>query len=416
MKHFRTIRHPLARAATLLGLIQCDISFANQWDAQGTLLQAVNYNDNISLNGPRPIAVFGYFLTPSFVLRDRTKAIDVTLNGAADIRRYNDPEWNCDNYNIGLDNTYRYSGRSTFDFHGSYGSTCSYSQQVSDTGILLPNLELNSLTLSPSWRWQWTQRSRLIAESGYTKSSFSSTGLPAINNIITGNETYRANLGLDYLWSRDASLNAGFSFSQIKYSGSQALTQTIFGIQGGLNYLIDQYWSASGGGGLRLIDSTEILLAPSEQQNTSQAFGYVANISIRRDNQSDHFSSGYSTALVPSSIGQTLQTHTIFINYSRSLSKSLRIDLSGTINRSESILSGATNNGGVGSFSRDYAAGSLGVAWAYSKNWSLRANYDFRWQRFPSTAPVGGNGSETASANTITLSVSYTLDEINGIH
>ena len=74
---------------------------AAEWELKGSLGQQVKYNDNIAF---RPVkqAVVGYLLTPSLQASYKTGSLEMGFNGGGDIRRYDDPRWDCENFNLGL--------------------------------------------------------------------------------------------------------------------------------------------------------------------------------------------------------------------------------------------------------------------------------------------------------------------------
>ena len=111
---------------------------AAEWALKGSLGQQLQYNDNIALSTIRKDSVVGYLLTPSLQATRKTEVHGHWFSRAGDIRRYDDSRWNCDNYNLGLNNAYR-TKRSVFSLSGGYAVSCSYTQQIEDTGLLVPN-------------------------------------------------------------------------------------------------------------------------------------------------------------------------------------------------------------------------------------------------------------------------------------
>ena len=389
-----------------------NVATAAQWELKGSLGQQVKYDDNIAF---RPIkqAVVGYLLTPSLQASYKTGSLEMGFNGGGDIRRYDDPRWDCENFNLGLNNRYL-TRRSVFGLSGGYSQGCSYAQQiVEDTGILAPNSQSENYNLAPSWTWQWTPRDQLTVGTSYSKQSFSnsrsgigsSTGIGSIG--FSGNDTYSANLGMNHVWSRRISLNGGLYFSNIQYTGTNASTQNIFGFQLGGSYSISQKWTANVGGGLRLADiqpnSNSVLFA----QNASLVLGNTANISVSYKDRLSNFTTGYSNAVSPSAIGQTLQIHSIFASYSYQFTHQISLNLNSNLSRSEPIGGQSTGNPTTG-FSRDYATATAALAWEFERDWQLRGSYVYRWQQYKQQETV-------SDSNAVMLSLNYTWDGIRDL-
>jgi len=187
---------------------------AAEWALKGSLGQQLHYDDNISLSTIRKESVAGYLLAPSLQASRKTGALDIALEGQGDIRRYDDSRWDCNSYNLGSNNDYR-AKRSVFSLSGGYAVSCSYSQQITDTGLLVPASQAENYRLAPSWTWQWTPRDQMTLGTSYSKTSYSNSLNDSASNIGTGfsgNDTYTVNLGGNHEWNRRLSLNEKLFF------------------------------------------------------------------------------------------------------------------------------------------------------------------------------------------------------------
>lgn len=384
---------------------------AAEWTLKGSLGQQLQYNDNMALSTISKEAVFGYLLTPILQATRKTGALDIGFQGQGLVSRYDNSRWDCDNYNLGLNNAYR-ARRSVFSLNGGYSVSCSYAQQLTQTGILVPNSQSINYRLAPSWTWQWTPRDQIMLASSYSKTTYSnSSGGSASNTGIgfSGNDTYTVNLSRNHLWSRRLSLNGKLGFSNIQYTGSNASTQNLFGFQLGANYILNHYWAVSAGGGPVWVDTQQ----GSSGQASSLSLGSIANISLNFNGQLAKFSTGYSNAVSPSSIGQTLQTHSIFANYSYQLSRHFFLGITSNLSRSQSIGGQSTDNNITSQFNRSYFTASLSITWEIEKNWRLRANYIYRWQDYQQDNNVANLNTGASDSNLMMLSLNYSWD---GIH
>jgi len=392
---------------------------AAEWALEGTLGQQLQYNDNISLNSIRKDPVVGYLLTPGFQATRKTGVWDLDFTGGADIRRYDDQRWDCDNFSLGANSGYR-TKRSVFSLRGGYSVNCSYTLQTTDTGLFVPNNQAENYLLTPSWTWQWTARDQLILDASYSKTSYSSTqnGI-ALNNdasIFTSNDTYTVNLGGKHEWSQRLSLNEKLYFSDIQYTGPNASTQNLYGFQIGADYKIDRFWTVGVGGGPVWVD-TQPDSNDASVQNSSMTLGRVANISLSYDGQLSSFSIGYSNAVNPSAIGQTLQTQSAFANYSYHLTQQLMLDLSGNYSLSQATGSESTDNSNS-QFDRTYFTGSAGLTWDLAKHWQLKGSYVYNWQDYQqdqtlqiSNGVINLNAGKSES-NLVMLFLNYSWDGV----
>lgn len=389
-----------------------DISAA-EWALKGTLEQALQYNDNIALSTTQKAPVAGYLLTPILQATRKTEILDIGFAGQGDIRRYDDSLWDCDAYNLSSDNSYR-TKRSVFSLSGGYASSCSYNQQIKDTGLLVPNSQAINYRLAPSWTWQWTARDQLTLNTSYSKTSYNnSVGSvdPSTGLSFSGNDTYSITLGGDHQWSKLLSLNEKLLFSNVQYTGSNASTQNLFGFQLGANYKINRYWAVNAGGGPMWVDTQQNSNNITSGQNSSLSLGSVANIDLSYSGQLSKFSTGYSNSINPSAIGQTLQSHSIFANYSYRLARHTLLDLTGSYTRSESIGDQSSNNL-TSQFNRSYFTVAPSITWEFVKNWKLKGSYVYSWQDYQQDNNLQNLNTGTSDSNAVTISLNYSWDGI----
>jgi len=369
----------------------------------------MQYNDNVAFSSLHKDSVVGYLLKPNLEAARKTEALDIGFEGQGDIRRYDDSRWDCNNYNLGLKNDYR-TQRSVFSLSGGYSTSCSYTQQIEDTGLLAPNSQSKSYQVAPSWTWQWTALDQVILKPSYSKTSYSnplndvaaSTGLN-----FRGNETYSVDLGGNHEWSKRLSLNEKLMFSNIQYTGSDTSDQNLFGFQLGASYKINYKWSASVYGGPMWVDSQQSSNGVSAGQSSSLSLGSVAAINLKYDNQLTKFSTGFTNSINPSAIGQTLQTSSIFVDYSYRLTEHVSLDLTSNYSRSESIGNTSTSQ-----FDRNYFTVAPGIAWDPAKNWQLKGSYVYSWQDFQQGNNFQNLTNGSIDSNAVMFLLGYSWDGV----
>ena len=404
----------ILQLSTLISIVSSASAPADEWTLKGSLWQQAQYNDNIGLTSSLQQSVIGYLLAPSLQATLKTGRFDMDFNGLGDIRRYDDSRWDCDNYNLGLNSAYR-TDRNVFSLRGVYSSNCSYSQQVSDTGILLPTLQTQNYKVSPAWAWKWTPRIDLFAETSYSNTSYTGIGGSSGSAILSGNETYFVNIGGNHLWSPRIILNGTVYYSHIQYTGANTTVQYYYGIQSGVNYIISQKWKASIGAGPRISNMQSQSSGVSTAQNATTSIGYTANVNLNYNGELTSLSLGYSNSILPSAIGQTVQNQSFYISYLYRIKQNISLDLITNYTNSQSIGS-QTGSNLTSNFNRDYLSASLGLAWQINKDWQLKGSYLYRWQHYPQQGTTQSLFAGTADSNTVMLFLNYAWDGVSNAH
>lgn len=385
-------------------------AIADELKITGALEQGMEYDDNIALT-EESTPSFGYLLQPSFAVNWNTPVLGVGISGRGDIRRYDDERWNCDNFSLGLNQKYQ-DRRNILSVALSYAQSCAYSQQVSDTGILLPNSESDSYNVAPEWNWSWTQLDQLSFSPGYSRSSFttgSSTNLGSTDLNYQNNDTYSFDLTEKHQWNRLLSTSLGGYFSNSEFSDSTSSTsQYVFGFQIGGQYVINRAWLINAGGGGRWVQS------PSSQRSTvsddadSLIFTEVANILISYSGQQYGGSLGYSRTVSPSAFGQLLEYSSVDLRCNYQILRDLTLNIDGSYSENQPIGQSDSQL----AQSRNYFSASTGLVWRFDKSWQLSATYRYRGQEFPNADAVLTNSSQAGlrNSNAIMLHLNYNWD------
>ena len=386
-------------------------SFSNWLDLKASLMQQIQYSDNMVLNPTQPKAAFGYILNPSLEANHQTESSFITLKAQGNIKRYDNSLFNCENYGVTLNSQYK-TQRSVFKLTGTYGNACAYSQQAQETGVIIPGVQSTTYNIDPSWTWQWTPRDQLSLDAMYRSMSYSGGGSSGSANLTkngsspngyTNFDTYTINLGLNHVWDRYVTLTGGVYFMNSQYMGTNPSTQQSLGFQLGGNYLINQQWSANFSAGLRRTEIQSNSLLSSSASNTS-SMSPLGNFSVNYKGSLSTFSAVYSNTIMPSALGQTLQLQSITTKYSYQIYQHLSFDINTILLDSQPIGGQSTKGSTTTSNSREAFTNIMEFVWEFSRNWQLKGSYMYRWQKYQQQNP--------AESNTIMLSVSYSLDDI----
>ena len=392
--------------ASLVCVLLGQLADAAEWKMTGTLNQGVDYDDNISLSADAT-PVFGYLLQPSLSGNWNKANMNLGITGSGDIRRYDDDSWNCDNFSLGLNGRYLLR-RHVFSLNVGYAQSCSYSQQIEDTGILLPNTQTESVNLAPAWSWQWTPLDQLSFRPTYSQISYS--GLGADNNTASNlgfqnNTTYGLDLSELHQWNRRLSFTTGLFFSATEYSGTGASNQNMFGFQLGSQYAISRFWSINGGGGGRWVQSPSTFGLADSNNSNSLLFTEIANLDLNYTGRRMSFSIGYSRTVNPSSFGQVLEYNSIITSFSYQLTKELSFAIDGSFLKSQSVGQSIYQT----AQDRNYYTASTRLSWNFTKEWQLSASYRFRRQEYPDVGQesAANQFGDAQNSNALMLHLNY---------
>jgi len=199
-------------------------------------------------------------------------------------------------------------------------------------------------------------------------------------------------------------LNGGLYFMHSQYMGSNASTQQSLGFQLGGQYAISQHWSANFSSGLRRTDIQSNPTGGTSSASNSSSMSPLGNVGVTYKDNLSMFSIGYSKTIMPSALGQTLQSQSILTKYSYKLTPHLLLSINNVVLQSESLGSQSTP-GTTASFGRDAITNTVTFAWEFAEKWQLKGSYMYRWQKV--------QGEASAESNMVMISLNYALDEID---
>ena len=386
----------------------------SEWlDLKASLVQQLQYNDNMTLSPTQPQAASGYFLNPSLQAIHTSESYNISVKAQGNIKRYDNSLFDCENYSVGLNSQYK-TRRSVFKMTGTYGSSCAYSTQAQETGVIIPGVQSTNYNLAPTWIWQLTPLSQVNLGVNYTNRSYSggasstkgtssTTGTSSTAPTSYQNyDSYTINLGLNHAWDRYLSLNEGLYFMDSQYMGSNASTQRSIGLQLGGQYAISERWSANFSAGIRRTEIQSNSTGTSSPNSSSMS--PLGNASLIYQSDPSMFSIGYSNTIMPSALGLTMQNQSVTARYSYKFTPHLSLNINSIALQSESLGGQSTAGTKASSYSRETFSNTVAVVWDFMKNWQLKGSYLYRWQKI--------QGEASAESNTVMLSLNYALDEI----
>lgn len=388
----------------LLGLLLGQAAMADEWQISGAFKQSVEYDDNIGLRA-QPTQVFGYTMQPSITASWRQAFMETNINGRGDIRRYDDQRWDCENFSTSANQRYQHR-QQQFSLAFSYGQSCSYAQQIADSGLLRPNNQMESLSISPIWSWQWTPRAQLTLTPTYSQSTYSFADLSSTADSdvnFRNTKAYSLDLSEKYQWNRQLILSSGLYVSGNEFNNpGGALTQKAFGFQLGAEYQLNRQWTITAGGGGRWVQR------PSATGRTgAPLFTEIANLALVYSGQHRHFALSYSRSVSPSSLGQLLEFNSVSMKYDLKLTREWSLNLGADYSQNQAVGQSLLQAGR----GRSYYSASAGLAWKFAREWQLSFSYRYRWQRYDSQdVYADGSLADERDSNTLMLYLNYNWD------
>ncbi len=397
---------------SLVMFMLAPIAVADEWKVTGALDQSVEYDDNIDMRVDATPA-FGYLLRPSFSANWNTAIMNIGISGAGDIRRYDDKRWDCETFSVGYDQQYQ-QRLNVFSLAADYSQSCSYLDQASDTGVLVPNNQTETYNIAPAWNWQWSPLDQFTFSPSYSKLDYLDSGTGTDNNTGTtssgfqGYETYSLNLSENHLWTRRLSSTISLFFSRTEFGDSDnSSEQNVFGFQVSSQYAITRMWSINVGGGLNWVErppnSGSIDNSDDSLQRTE-----VINLALSYEGRRMDYSLGYSRTLSPSSIGQIVEYNSVNMNYSYQISREFTFNIDGSISLNKSV--GDSEFQSVSD--RTYYNASIGLVWDFAREWQLSTSYRYRRQEYNNDdeGQVNNELASTSDSNALMITLNYNWD------
>lgn len=371
---------------------------AAQWSVDGSYQQEFQYDDNIALRTTKTPAV-GTLMRPRLQAAWKSQTTTLNVHGQSEIRRYDDEQWDCETFSLGFNQLHQLR-RHGFAISGSYSQSCTYTQQISDTGLLAPNNLAENYALHPAWTWQWSTRDRLTITPSYSQIEFTSTGSGnGARSSFRGNQTYGVSLTELHRFSPRGSLNGTLFFSRSDYGGAGAVSQNLYGFQLGAEYALDRAWSIRAGGGGRWVESDSAGNRLGQDGGQSPQFGELADVELTYRGKYADSSLAFTRTINPSAIGQLTEYTSLTATYSYRLTRHLSFSLQGDYQQTDYLDQGARQS----SLNRTYFSASTGLSWQFAKHWRLSGSYRYRWQEFEGTPGA-------RDSNTVMLNVTYDWD------
>ena len=377
---------------------------AAEWAIEPSVEGRASMTDNINLTPGVHENTTGYSLSPRVKFARRTEATE--MSGTAGLGFYRYPghsDLDADNANLSFASKLNLE-RSQYGLTAAFVRDSTLQSELATTGIVQARRQRNLVNLAPSWNYSLTERSSVFAQYQYDQARYESGA---------GLENYTdqsASGGFQYLLSERTSLTLTGADSRYKTNSGSVRTNT-YSLNAGLNYNASERVALGISAGGRRSDTTltrTALLCPLGPLFLCQFFGVpLENVTASSKttdnglllNLTANYRWDVSSAnlvvgrdLNPSGTGLVVQTDRIAATISHQFNDLVSGRVSGAYLRSKYL-------GGLGS-DTDYLALNTSLSWKLDEWWSVGGGYAYAYQKVK-------NAPESASSNTVFLSISY---------
>ena len=371
-----------------LNAFSTSVAHSAEWSLTSKLDPAVKYDDNVFMSENEQGSI-QYSISPTLTARRMTDNNKISLAGGYNVKRYTSiSRLNRQDPFIRLNSSLQ-TERSGYDLGASYMQSSSRTSAAEDNGDFTTESTVTTKTISPSYRYQLTERDSFSVGGNYSKRVYSTTN-------FSDNTTKSVNSGWQHQFSER--LSGGPSFSVTKYE-SDGLTSSTdyynYNLDINVTYELSEIWRLNGQVGIRKLNSESNSLGiVSNSSSSGSSFNFEAN----RQSELGSFSAGLSRSLSPSSSGDVNEQDRINFNWSKKITELLSTSLAATYLESTS----ASN---IGMNKRKYLNFSPSIKWQFERNFGLNFTYNYRKQKQSSV-------SSTVSGNSLMMTLIYNWDGI----
>lgn len=362
---------------------------AHQWYLQPGLLMQTYYNDNLRLSRLPHSGVWGAVADVSAELGMRSEVSGISLTSRLRDYRYTGYRGvsHYDHLARDLDlNTFYKAQTSVWNLDATYNYDSTLTSELLDSGRVDFNVPRQIFTVNPSWFSQWTPRTSIQVDAGYTNTSYR-------NGLVYGLRNYQV---------LDGSATLGYNLTETQLlnltASASRYTAPVFFNDRTDSYIVQGGWvnhwtertvtNASGG---ILINQTRFDVFGAAIENTQQ--GYVVHANLKTGSERATWSADVSRNVDPTSFGVLMQTDQATFGISRGLTQYV----DGSLNAL--WLHGKSLKNSFETVDRTLEQVRLSVDWRYAAHWSLRGQYTWTRQAY---------GPSAGRSNAVYVNLKYT--------
>jgi len=367
------------------GLLMSAVQAA-EWAITANVDPSTEYDDNVFMSEEEQDSVH-FSVSPTVVVSHALENAETSVSLGYKIDRYTSlSDLDTDNPFARFDTTYQ-TERSQWGLAASYVESPSRTDAANDTGDFTTQSIITTKTVSPSYRYQLSERDNISVSASYSERKYSTTD-------FGDNETK----SLTTAWQRQYTerLSGGISATVSNYQ-SESLTSSSendnYNLSLTATYQWSETWQINGRVGARYLKSEQTNSLGVKESNSSAGSSF--NFTASRQGEIDSLTIGVSRELSPSSSGDVNEQTGLNITWSRDLSETLTANISGRYQET-------TSADDDGNDKRENINFSPSLRWQLERNMGLNLSYNYRQQK--------RSDQDDVDSNALMLTLNYDWD------
>ena len=371
-------------------------ALAQEWKLESNLSQRMAYSDNLLLSRDNEISAFSSITTPGLHLERTSPTSRIALDGRFEFAEYLDhSEFNSQDQFLSLNIDQAISERSGLQLSAAFIRDTTLKSDEDITGKFLDNsFRFTSWNVAPAWGYRLSPLDQIAVRGSYKQNTYDT-------NEKTDYQYFGPAIDYSHKLTELASVTATVgAYRFIPDEPGDDYTDTISTLLG-YSYRSSERFSISGGAGLAYS------MQHNDPGNDSSDIGYRIKFNMNylmNDQTSARVSLSHDTE--PSSDGDTVVRNRASVGLSYKVAPLTTLGLDVDYADNVDILgfegSSTTDEG-----TSRYTSINPSVSWRLTEDWSLDADYRFRYRLFDDS---GGN----ASSNSVFLTLQYSFPTLIG--
>lgn len=377
---------------TVLALVSQSTSLiAAEYRVGASFSPTFSYDDNVLLDENNESS-FKTQIQPTLTLRRSNENSNLSFNTGLRVERYTelkdldreDPfanfssQWNTE--------------RSAYGLSAGYAERAQRSIAEEDTGDFSSNATVESINLSPTYRYQLTEKDSIYGSYNYSERTYSDSGSIStpLGNNLNDNKTHSLTGGWQHSITERLTGGLAITYANYESKGLQQSEYDTYNFAITSSYLLTEKWSLSGQVGYRTLENeiTPVVGPVLTDESSGTLFSFTSAYAGEINNVS--FTIGRS--LNPSGEGVVNEQDRIGLNWQRSLSDTLSFIIDTSYQETQTADS-------INNTDRKYTQISPSIAWRLREDLTLRFGYQYREQK--------GTNADAVDSNKVFVTVGY---------
>jgi opacity protein-like surface antigen len=384
-----------AALGTIIGLAICtggSTAFGQEWKLESSLSQRVLYSDNLLLSRDREIETVGFITTPALLISRNSPTSQIALDARFEFAEYIDhSDFNSQDQLLGLQIDQALSERAAFRLSGAFTHDTTIKSEQDVTGRFLDDsIEFISWNVAPGFAYQVSPVDQAVLRANYRQTTYYDTDEKTDYEYFGPAFDWRHQL--NELEAVTATVGATRFIPDEPGEDYTDTISTLFGY----SYQSSERFSISGGVGVAYSMRHE------DPGQDSDDLGFRLKFDMKYD-LSDQTSvrASLSHDNEPSGDGDQVVRNRLVLGMNHRLTPLTTARLNIDYTDNVDIIGSEGDETSDEGTSR-YTSVRPAVAWQLTEDWSLEAEYRFRYRLFDDD---GGD----AMSNSVFLTLQYDL-------